>query len=115
MNLNYKPKEVFNYKEYLEFMESKKVRHGKDRTYTLYDFATDEQAEEIRRKGITNISFLDPTPKNIQDHFDFVNVVYKELHKKFPNDAYLHSLGNEEDMQVERCSMNWYTKYGIDK
>ena len=25
---NSQPKEVFNYKEYLEFMESKKVRHG---------------------------------------------------------------------------------------
>jgi len=25
---NFQPKEVFNYKEYLEFMESKKVRHG---------------------------------------------------------------------------------------
>ena len=29
---NPQPKEVFNYKEYLEFMESKKVRHGAERS-----------------------------------------------------------------------------------
>lgn len=108
-------KEVINYQEYLDFMESKKVRHGKDRTYTLYDFATDEQAEEIRRKGIKDVSFLDPTPKNIQDHFDFVDITYNFLRQKYPKDAYLHSLRNEENMQVERCSMNWYTKYGIER
>lgn len=33
-------KTIFNYKKYTEFMESKKVRHGLDRTYTLYDFIT---------------------------------------------------------------------------
>lgn len=108
-------KEVINYKEYVEFMESKKVRHGKDRTYTLYDFATEEQENEIRRKGITNLSFLDPTPKDIQKHFDFIDITYNYLRQKYPKDEYLKSLANEEDMQIERYSMNWYTKYGIDK
>lgn len=106
--------EVINYKEYLDFMESKKVRHGKDRTYTLYDFATDEQAKEIRRKGIRNVSFLDPTPKDIQKHFDFIDITYNFLKQKYPKDIYLQSLKNE-DMLVEYCSMNWYKRYGVEK
>ena len=43
LNPNSQPKEVFNYKEYLEFMESKKVRHAEERTNTLLDFVTEER------------------------------------------------------------------------
>ena len=62
-NQNSQPKEVFNYKEYLEFMESKKVRHGAERTNTLLDFVTEEQQRADNKKGIENISSYDPTPK----------------------------------------------------
>ncbi len=115
LNLDYEPKPVFDYKEYLEFMESKKVRHGEDRTYTLLDFVTDEQNREDNEKGIKNISHYDPTPKNIQEHFDFVHKVFNELYKKYPDDKYLYSLINEEEKQAERCSTDWYKKYGIEK
>ena len=47
---NSQPKEVFNYKEYLEFMESKKVRHGAERTNTLLDFVTAEQQRADNEK-----------------------------------------------------------------
>lgn len=115
LNLDYEPKPVFNYKEYLEFMESKKVRHGKDRTYTLLDFVTEEQSREDNKNGINNISHYDPTPKDIQEHFDFASKVFRELYEKYPNDEYLYSLANQEDMQEERCSTDWYKKYGIEK
>lgn len=116
LNLDYEPKPVFNYKEYLEFMESKKVRHGKDRTYTLLDFVTEEQRKIDKENGIlNNLSIYDPTPKEIQEHFDFADKVFNELYEKYPDDEYLYSLANEEDKQAERCSTDWYKKYGIDK
>lgn len=112
MNLEYIPKEVFNYVDYLAFMESKKVRHGKERTDTLLDYVTPEQEKEL--KG-NDLSSFDPTPKDIQDHFDFVDRVYAELKEKYPNDEYLNSLGSDFKMQVEFCSTDWYKKYGIEK
>lgn len=107
--------EVFNYQEYIDFMESKKVRFGKDRTYTLYDFITENEANEIYKKGITNLSFLNPTPKAIQDHFNFVNITLQYLRQKYPKDKYLESLENDENKQVERCSKNWYSAYEIER
>jgi hypothetical protein len=113
---NSQPKEVFNYKEYLEFMESKKVRHGAERTNTLLDFVTEEQRAIDKTKGIlNNLSIYDPTPKEIKEHFSFVNKTIRVLREKYPNDEYLYSLANDEKMQIEKCSTDWYKKYGIEK
>ena len=113
---NSQPKEVFNYKEYLEFMESKKVRHGDERTNTLLDFVTEEQRAIDKTKGIlNNLSIYDPTPKEIKEHFNFVNKTIRILREKYPNDEYLYSLVNDEKMQIEKCSTDWYKKYGIEK
>ncbi len=116
LNPNPQPKEVFNYKEYLEFMESKKVRHGAKRTNTLLDFVTEEQRAIDKTKGIlNNLSIYDPTPKEIKEHFSFVNKTIRVLREKYPNDEYLYSLDNDENMLVEFCSTDWYKKYGIEK
>ena len=113
---NSQPKEVFNYKEYLEFMESKKVRHGAKRTNTLLDFVTEEQRAIDKTKGIlNNLSIYDPTPKEIKEHFNFVNKTIRILREKYPNDEYLYSLDNDENMLVEFCSTDWYKRYGIEK
>ncbi len=115
-NPNSQPKEVFNYKEYLEFMESKKVRHGTERTNTLLDFVTEEQRAIDKTKGVlNNLSIYDPTPKEIKEHFSFVNKTIRILREKYPNDEYLYSLVNDEKMQIEKCSTDWYKKYGIEK
>ena len=115
LNPNSQPKEVFNYKEYLEFMESKKVRHGAERTNTLLDFVTEEQQRADNEKGIEDISSYDPTPKEIKEHFSFVNKTIRILREKYPNDEYLYSLVNNKKMQIEKCSTDWYKKYGIEK
>ena len=115
-NPNSQPQEVFNYKEYLEFMESKKVRHGDERTNTLLDFVTEEQRAIDKTKGIlNNLSIYDPTPKEIKEHFNFVNKTIRILREKYPKDDYLYSLDNDENMLVEFCSTDWYKKYGIEK
>ena len=115
-NPNSQPQEVFNYKEYLEFMESKKVRHGDERTNTLLDFVTEEQRAIDKTKGIlNNLSIYDPTPKEIKEHFNFVNKTIRILREKYPNDEYLYSLDNDENMLVEFCSTDWYKRYGIEK
>ena len=45
-------------------MESKKVRHGAERTNTLLDFVTEEQRAIDKTKGIlNNLSSYDPTQK----------------------------------------------------
>jgi hypothetical protein len=116
LNPNFQTKEVFNYKEYLEFMESKKVRHGTERTNTLLDFVTEEQRAMDKTKGIlNNLSIYDPTTKEIKEHFSFVNKTIRVLREKYPNDEYLYSLANDEKMQIEKCSTDWYKKYGIEK
>ena len=115
LNPNSQPKEVFNYKEYLEFMESKKVRHGAERTNTLLDFVTEEQQRADNEKGIEDISSYDPTPKEIKEHFSFVNKTIRILREKYPNDEYLYSLEKKKKMQIEKCSTDWYKKYGIEK
>ncbi len=116
LNPNFQPKEVFNYKEYLEFMESKKVRHEHERTNTLLDFVTEEQRAIDKTKGIlNNLSIYDPTPKEIKEHFNFVNKTIRILREKYPNDEYLYSLDNDENMLVEFCSTDWYKRYGIEK
>ena len=115
LNPNSQPKEVCNYKEYLEFMESKKVRHGAERTNTLLDFVTEEQQRADNEKSIEDISSYDPTPKEIKEHFNFVNKTLRVLREKYPNDEYLYSLANDEKMQIEKCSTDWYKKYGIEK
>lgn len=115
LNLNHIPKEVFNYKKYLEFMENKKVRFGKDRTNTLLDFVSEEQRLIDKENYINDLSIYDPTPENIQTHFNFVKKVYNELIEKYPNDEYLKSLSNSESMVIEKFSTDWYKKYRIEK
>lgn len=107
--------QVFNYKEYLDYMESKKVRVGKEKTYTLLDFVTEEQRLQDKDNGIFDLSKYDPTPKEIQEHFNFVDRIIKELREQNPNDDFLNSLVNNESMQTIRVSYNWYTHYGIKK
>ncbi len=35
--------------------------------------------------------------------------------RQYPNDKYLYSLDNDENMLVEFCSTDWYKRYGIEK
>ena len=110
-----KLKQVFNYQGYLDFMESKKVRHGNERTNTLLDFVTIEQATLDKQNGIFNLSIYDPTPIEIKEHFSFVNKTLKDLREQYPHDTFLISLTNNENMQIVRSSCDWYTLYGIEK
>jgi len=107
--------QIFNYQEYLDFMESKKVRQNENRTNTLLDFVTDEEVKQDKIKGIFDLSKYDPTPKEINEHFEFINKTLFDLKKSYPNDEVLNSLLNDENMQEVRCSYNWYEQYGITK
>lgn len=109
--------EIFDYEEYSNFMESKKVRHGADRTNTLLDFVSEEQYKKDKENGIVgnDISMYDPTPKDIKEHFNFIIKIFRELREKYPNDKYLDDLANKEEKQIEKFSTNWYVKYGIEK
>ena len=112
MNKKNKYIQVIDYEAYTIFMESKKVRYGKDRTYTLYDFITDEEVIELNKNNETDLSKFNPTPKAIQEHFNFANEIHRELLKKYPDDIFLKSL-EEEKYQILKISTNWYKSYGI--
>ena len=103
---------IFDYERYLAFMESKKVRHGKDRTYTLVDFISEKELIEINEKGINDLSSYSPTPKLIKDYFHFVNNTFMDLFEKFPDDEFLNNLDLEE-FQDLKITTNWYERYGI--
>lgn len=100
---------IYCHESYLEFLKSKKVR---DAQGTLLEYATDEQLEEIKRKNIKDISFLNPTPLHIKNHQQFVMDVYKTLKDQKPNDDFLDELVREENQSVF-FSYGWYEKYGI--
>lgn len=112
MNQKGKYIKLIDYDAYSAYMESKKVRHGKDRTYTLYDFITDEEAVELNKNNETDLSSFNPTPKAIGEHFKFTNEIHRELLKKYPDDIFLKSL-EEEDHQILKVTTNWYIDYGI--
>jgi len=112
MNKKNKYIQVIDYEAYTIFMESKKVRYGKDRTYTLYDFITNEEVIELNKNNETDLSKFNPTPKAIQEHFNFANKTARRLLKIYPNDQFLKSL-EEEEYQVLKVSTNWYEDYGI--
>ena len=44
-----------------------------------------------------------------------MNKTIRILREKYPNDEYLYSLDNDEKMQIEKCSTDWYKRYGIEK
>lgn len=112
MNKNTKYIQLIDYEEYSIFMESKKVRHGKDRTYTLVDFIADEELAELNRNEDYDLSRFNPTPKAIYEHFKFTNKIHKQLLKKYPNDMFLKRL-EAEKYQVLKVTTNWYEDYGI--
>lgn len=105
-------KEIFNYKEYIDFMESKLKRRGKYRTFTNADYFTDEQMKEFYKLGVSNLEIYLPTPKYIREHINFAYKTHNELLKKFPNDEFLHSLDEKENIHI-KISTNWYETYGI--
>ena len=92
----YERKEIFDYDEYIKFMESKKVRHGKDRTYTLLDFVTEEEHARLLKECALDLNKFDPTPPVLD---------------KYPDDEDIKELLKEENTK-ERCSTNWYEKFG---
>ncbi|RXK14559.1 hypothetical protein CP965_03690 [Halarcobacter mediterraneus] len=116
INLNHIPRPVFNYNEYLEYIESKKVRYGDDRTYTLLDFVSEKKRKKDIKKGknLYDLSSYNPVPNSVKEHFYFVFKTLDTLIKEYPNDKYLYSLINDESMQIERYSTDWYKKYGIE-
>ena len=103
-------KEVFNYEEYQEYMRSKLVRTGKDRTYTPVDYFTDEQMKEFYKLGVNNLEAFEPTPKHIREHINFSLNLHSELIKEYPDDEFLISLKKEENI-VRLVSREWYRKY----
>ena len=105
--------ELIDYQKYCKFMESKKVRYGEERTYTLIDFVTEDELSELNENGINNLSSLDPTPKEIDTHFKFTKDTHRFLLKKYPDDVFLISLELEEKQAFKVCT-NWYEKYGIE-
>lgn len=113
MNQEDKYIELIDYDAYSAYMESKKVRYGKDRTYTLYDFITDEEIVELNKNNETDLRRFNPTPKAIAEHFKFTNKIHRELLKKYPNDIFLKNL-EEEEYQILKVTTNWYKDYGIN-
>jgi len=103
-------KEVFNYEEYQDYMRSKLVRTGKDRTYTLADYFTDEELKRFFKAGIKNLEPFEPTPKHIREHINFTLNLHSELIKEYPNDEFLISLKKEENIG-RLVSREWYKKY----
>lgn len=112
MNKNTKYTQLIDYEAYTIFMESKKVRHGKDKTYTLYDFITDEEVIALNKNNETNLSRFNPTPIAIKEHFNFANKTARTLLERYPNDEFLKSL-EEEKYQVLKITTNWYESYGV--
>ena len=75
-----------------------------------------------RKESCQFLLLIIPTTKTkdskmteIQEHFNFVTKIFNNLKAKYPNDEYLISLENEENMQIIKCSFDWYKKYGIEK
>ena len=112
MNKKNKYIQVIDYEAYTIFMESKKVRYGKDRTYTLYDFITNEEVIELNKNNETDLSKFNPTPKAIEEHFNFANKTARRLLKIYPNDQFLKSL-EEEKYQVLKVTTSWYELYDV--
>jgi hypothetical protein len=109
MNKDYEPKEVFDYQTYLTFMRNKLVRLGK------LDYLSQKQRQRDRILGIWNLSGYDPTPLEVQQHFDFVQKTHRELSEQYPDDEYLKFLDNFEEGCIIKMTTDWYKKYGIDK
>ena len=79
------------------------------------DSSLEQRAIDKTKCILNNLSIYDPTPKEIKEHFNFVNKTIRVLREKYPNDEYLYSLDNDENMLVEFCSTDWYKRYGIEK
>ena len=107
----YKRKEIFDYDEYIKFMESKKVRYGKDRTYTLLDFVTEEEYARLLKECALDLNKFDPTPPEIDKHLNFTTRILIELLDRYPDDEDVKKISKEENTK-ERCSTNWYEKFG---
>lgn len=108
---NYDRKEIFDYDKYIKFMESKKVRYGKNRTNTLLDFIDEETHATLLRKCALDLNKFDPTPPEIDKHLNFTTRILIELLDKYPNDKDVIEISREENIK-ERCSTNWYEKFG---
>lgn len=108
----YDLEEVFNHDKYVKYMDSKVVRNP--RTNTLLDFISEEEQKELNRKGIEDLSCIDPTPEDIQNHMDYTFKVYLELRDKNPNDEFINFLGNSDEGCIVMVSTNWYRKYGFN-
>lgn len=109
--ISYTPKELFNYEEHLKFMESKKVRHGMERTNTLLDYITKKEVDWILKNKNYDLSSFDPTPENLKNHFDFISNIYNLLLNIYPKDEFLISL--EDNIKI-KYSYDWYKMYGVD-
>ena len=105
-------KEVFNYKEYLNFMNSKLIKNP--RTFTMLDYMTDSQVEEARIKGIRDLSIYDPTPEDIKKHSDYSINLYLNLKDSHKEDELIKILGTEEVGTILIASTNWYERFGFN-
>ncbi len=104
-------KEVFNYKEYSDYMENRLVRVP--RTYTVMDFMTDEEINDSKQRNITDLSIYDPTPVYVQKHLDFSFNLYLTLKDKYKNNALFNLLNKEEIGTILISSTNWYEAFGF--
>lgn len=105
-------KQVYSYKQFQEHMRSKLKRTGKDRTFTPVDYFTKEEIDEFNKKGINNLEPHLPIPAIVRKHDKFVEETIDKLIAKYPNDEFLLSLQNEENIELF-FAYSWYEKYGI--
>ena len=112
-NPDYQPKEVYNFEEFQDFMDSKVVRNP--RSHTPVDFITEEQLREINAQGIKDLTSYVPTPKNVREHMNFVSKVSRELRKAgYIDHPYLLEIHEEDNLYIY-FSYDWYKKFGIEK
>ena len=105
-------KQVYDYKKEREELYSKKVRTGDDETFTPVDYITDEQLKELNKQGIKNLEPYIPLKNYVRKHDDFVLKIREDLILKYPNDEFLFSLYEEENLEIF-FSYSWYERYGI--
>lgn len=114
-NLNYEPKELYDFEEIQKIKKDKMIRKGKDITFSVLDYITIEEEKEYIKQGINpkKLLHLYPIPENITLHSIFIIDKFLELRLRFPDDTYLLSLEKEENLHI-LFSYDWYLKYGLE-
>ena len=114
LDLDYEPKEIYDYQAIQNIKKEKLVRHGDDLTFSVLDYITIEEEQEYRNQGLNpkELLYLYPIPESITMHCIFAMDKFLELKLRYPEDTYLKSLEEEENIHI-LFSYDWYKKYGL--